>query len=170
MSRSQNKTTAAFTFDNFNIWPMPILVPGTVHLSADLTVNRPVHSLYMDEDVDEAIESFFFKLPCMGQGIGSCSDIDCCEYRTIEMPEIWERFMFYLLGNESYCPIPSKSVVIQDELISIPSVPGPLVLLGNKMYTIKLFFKESRDAKDHFGCIEFDLEYDLDLRSSRPVG
>jgi len=57
--------------------------------------------------------------------------VDVCEYKTMSLPDIWERFMFYMLANESYCPIPSKSIVIQNEAIHLPPVPGAIIDLAN---------------------------------------
>ena len=49
----------------------------------------------------------------------------------MSLPDIWERFMFYMLANESYCPIPSKSIVIQNEAIHLPPVPEAIIDLAN---------------------------------------
>ncbi|XP_045156354.1 uncharacterized protein LOC123522908 isoform X2 [Mercenaria mercenaria] len=152
---------AALTFNSLKIWPFPVLIPGDVHFSVDVTVNREVHKLYIDEDVDEIISKFYFTLPCVGEGIGSCSDIDSCHYRDQNVPDIWETFMFYMLGNDTDCPIPSKSVVIQDEMVNIPSLPMEIANMANRMFQIRLHFKDDKASKDHIGCLEFDFEFDL---------
>ena len=48
-----------------------MVIPGDVHFSADVTVNKQIHKLYIDEDVDELISKFVFTLPCAAEGFGS---------------------------------------------------------------------------------------------------
>lgn len=58
-------------------------------------------------------------------------DVNICHFKTVDIPEIWDRFMFYLLANESACPIQSKSVLIQDESIDLPDLPMEIANLAN---------------------------------------
>jgi len=52
---------------------MPAVLPGTCHFSADITVNKHISHLYVDEEVDEKIRQYVFVFPCVGDGIGTWS-------------------------------------------------------------------------------------------------
>ncbi|XP_060606650.1 uncharacterized protein LOC132758960 [Ruditapes philippinarum] len=158
---ASNPLNASLTFDSFQIWPFPVVIPGNVHFSADVTVNKQIHKLYIDEDVDELISKYIFTLPCAVDGLGSCGDIDACEYQNQNLPVVWEKFMYYMLGNDSTCPVPTKSVVIQDEMLTIANLPIELANFASRMFEIRLHFKDDKNSKGHIGCLELDFEFTL---------
>lgn len=60
--------------------------------------------------------------------------------------------MFYMLGNNSNCPIPAKSVVIQDEVVSIKGLPMEIANFASvrtyfKNITVATLIFEIRDSQ-----------------------
>ena len=49
--------------------------------------------------------------------------------------------MFYMLGNDSTCPVPTKSVVIQDEVLTISDLPLDIANLASvRIYSSSFYF------------------------------
>lgn len=60
------------TVNSFDMHPNPVVLPGELHISLNLTVNRPIDLLFLDVDLIKKTIAGDVAIPCIGDtNIGS---------------------------------------------------------------------------------------------------
>ncbi|XP_053406335.1 ganglioside GM2 activator-like [Mercenaria mercenaria] len=164
---SSDPSYAALTVHQLDLSPFLITFPGDLHMTLNLTINKPINILFVDSELEKNTLGIWTKVPCF-VNFGSCQNVDFCTIldkiqngSSVLSKEFGEQIGVMLLsglGPRVRCPIQPENLYINDYIIRLQplSVHLSLILKGN--YRIRISVKDDPTVRDNIGCIKFQAK------------
>ncbi|XP_061184648.1 ganglioside GM2 activator-like [Saccostrea echinata] len=150
-----------------SVTPMPVQVPGDIHLSVDASLTNTIGSSKMSLSVKrKTFLGLEIPIPCLLH-VGSCTYNDLCTTVQQMITEDWAgimggigkqiQTMLSSVGvNASQCPQPPRDLRINDYTISIPSIPSVLTWFAAGDYHVNVKVNENASGKQ-LVCLDLQL-------------
>lgn len=149
------------------ITPMPIQIPGDLHISVDGSLMRAIGSSKMMLSIKrKTFLGLEVPIPCIAH-VGSCTYDNLCTTVNQMITENWAGIMAgmgkqintMLSGvgvNASQCPQPARDLHINDFTLQLPSMPSILSFFAAGDYHINIKVNENSDGRQ-LVCMDLQL-------------
>lgn len=175
-----DRSNTALTVHQLDLSPSPILFPGEVHATINLTVNQRITHLFLDTLLEKNTLGQWTKIPCIGAtNIGSCGNIDACTIldRILNGSSIISQglgqqidaILLSALGHKAHCPIDPENVFMDNEKLMLQKIPDVLGAISAGLYRITISVKDDPTNPDNLGCIRFQAHIGVGA-DPQPVG
>ncbi|XP_052792101.1 uncharacterized protein LOC128226258 [Mya arenaria] len=154
------------TVYSFDVRPNPVVFPGELHVTLDLTVNQTIDQLFIDVEIWKKTSFGDSKVPCVGDtSIGSCKNIDACGiiFRmwngfsgVITDRGIYIQIFLAALSHLGQCPIYPMSLTLQNKHIVLPDLPSRIRPFAIGDFRVVFRMKDDPIATENIGCLEFN--------------
>ncbi|EDO36431.1 predicted protein [Nematostella vectensis] len=149
--------------NSMQLTPSPLALPGTVNVSATLTIKRhlPSYTTLRLNIQKKVFGLFWLRIPCI-KGMGSCDYSNFCEMiRSAAFSKCDE--VMEAQGVPCDCPIPTGQFALPLQSIPVPAdmlsaIPVPDWVVNGK-YWVRAEFLDPFSR--HLGCIEVQAEVDV---------
>ncbi|XP_053405341.1 ganglioside GM2 activator-like [Mercenaria mercenaria] len=159
-----DKSNAIVTVQQLDFSPSPLIFPGDVHFTLNLTAYQPINYLFVDVVLEKKLLGIWTKVPCI-RNIGTCNNIDFCPILpTIlngssliskELGQQIDTMLESALGHKLRCPIQPETLDIKDYTLSLQAVSSTLSWFSHGDYRIQISVKDDPTTTDNLGCIKF---------------
>ncbi|XP_059165004.1 ganglioside GM2 activator-like [Physella acuta] len=136
-------------FDHVQVSPLPIQVPGTMFLSMSVNVTSDLPrrvNVYLS--LRKYFLGFFFNVPCMSRGIGSCSYENICAmleaYELTGCPDTFQDFGLNCHSMPGVKPM-VMHVINSPNKNQLTTACQPYAEYGDYQFEIKIVEDEGRD-------------------------
>ncbi|XP_033749704.1 uncharacterized protein LOC117334289 [Pecten maximus] len=154
----------ALVVHSINVSPVPLEVPGDLHLTFNATVLRPIQVAMMDfKFVRKTGANVNVPIGCVGN-VGSCTFDGCSilnDLGKIGSQAVSQNVsgqisnMFANVGANISCPIQPQNIVVNDFVFHIPKLSSSMDIIANGDYNVTVYLREP--ATDfQLGCLTFD--------------
>ncbi|XP_046371008.1 ganglioside GM2 activator-like [Haliotis rufescens] len=127
---------SGLTIHKIDISPMPVVVPGDLHLTINASSTRKqLNQMKLSVHVKRDTFLLNIPIPCLFH-VGSCTYDDTCTLLATMQKENWAGIMGDIglqiqqmlasVGITTYCPAVVQSIDLQDYVLKMPAVPSIL--------------------------------------------
>ncbi|XP_045156607.2 ganglioside GM2 activator-like [Mercenaria mercenaria] len=159
-----DRSNTALTVHQLDFSPSPVTFPGDLHVTLNLTINRPISLLFVDVVLEKNTLGIWSKVPCVSN-IGTCDNIDACTIMdrilngsslvSQDLGQQVDAMLLSALGHKAHCPIQPENLFINDYTIKLQAIPGALSLISTGKYRVKISVKDDPTNPDNLGCMQF---------------
>lgn len=166
------------TLHSLDLSPIPIIFPGELRVTVNLTVNKRIDQLFLETTLEKNTLGIWTKLPCIGNtNLGSCTGIDACSIldRVLNGSSVIsqslgqqiDQILLVALGHRAHCPIDPETVSVTNEKVTLQAIPSALALLSSGDYRVTIAIKDDPSVSDNVGCLRFEAS--IATGPSQPV-
>ncbi|XP_022324251.2 ganglioside GM2 activator-like [Crassostrea virginica] len=149
------------------VTPMPIQIPGDVHITVDGSLTKAIGSSKMSLSIHrKTFLGLEVPIPCIAH-VGSCTYDDLCTTVNQMITENWAGIMgnignqinTMLSGagvNASQCPQPARDLHINDFSLTLPSMPSILSFFAAGDYHVNIKVNENASGR-LLTCLDLQL-------------
>ncbi|XP_060062578.1 uncharacterized protein LOC132543133 [Ylistrum balloti] len=161
---SSDKAHNALVVHSIEVSPVPLAIPGDLHLTFNATVLKPIQVAMMDfKFVRKTALGTDVPIACVGN-VGSCTFDGCSilndlgqigSQSTAQNVTSQISTMFNNAGANIACPIQPQSIVVRDFVFHIPRLSSAMDIFATGDYNVTVQLREpATDAQ--LGCLTFD--------------
>ncbi|OWF41449.1 hypothetical protein KP79_PYT14655 [Mizuhopecten yessoensis] len=161
---ASDKVHNALVVHSVTVSPVPLAIPGDLHLSFNATVLKTIQVAMMDfKFVRKTALGADVPIGCVG-GIGSCTFDGCSilnDLGSVGSQAVATNVtsqigsMFASVGANITCPIQPQNIAVNNFVIHIPKLSSAVDLIADGDYNITVILREP--ATDvQLGCFTFD--------------
>ncbi|KAL3854755.1 hypothetical protein ACJMK2_014004 [Sinanodonta woodiana] len=153
-SSCNTNRNSPITIQNVAVTPMPVEVPGDIHLTVDAKLNRSISHTSLKLSIKRKTFLLDIPIPCLFH-VGSCTYDDLCNTVDQMMTEDWAgimsnigkqiRTMMTTQHVPDHCPVGPMEVHLNSYTLTLPPIPKILTFFA-------AFLKLLKSKSEHHVC------------------